>query len=766
MSADKVIKGKSVDVDVEGLGRQLSNLAPMLHFLVRHDAPYSTRRTWGDFDRLLVRTIDDLSWALSQEDRKTIVAFTAPPFCGADATVVAVPTVVALERVFFHLQEIGRVEINPRGAPGGLPREHAGIESPVVQTSEESLVIEREQIPELLGFLSFSSRSKGSLVEQAETALRENLLFECFYLARKARRTDGEDHSRAWFLELWSFSFLGLPEEALKLYEEYPQRDNPDPLALMVSARYRLLLKQFNEARTIFHTLLHNVDVAAKAECELARSYVNSGDFSRAIDLASSSIKRDGSMIESYLVRGTAHRGLSYSSGDEEGLREALKDFEHVATKGGFHAPEASFHAGTVFARLGDLVSAEQSLRQSLFQRDRFSSRDALIRVLSAAGRWEEAREECALLSALAPQATATLSEELNRHATQAVSSEPPHDGPDSELWSPTLSVACNAARAKLSAWRVPVVGASTDLLVLDDFINRFAPAGEFVDEGQCAGVSREKLSVVNRAISLHIASVLAHAGLVTVEEPIGAKVRVVTGREKAAIDLEEFVEERVLLGAAGDNVSSLESLLIDAGAQEIPDQGAFLPSWWDRAEAADHQSMMQLAEAGKARLAELGAILSGALSDLEEIDRVIDANFEPGGKSEKFPEEGNSYAFSSFVVESGLLVASIIGNCVPITWFRHQWPEGISCFNTDMGRFFPISRFHRRVYLASAADYGVKLGSLAIGVAVATAAHRVRSGQYKDEDEVRKGLLALLPSFSSFSEAELAGVVHALMKG
>lgn len=754
-----------VPVGLEELGRKLSELAPVLHFLVQHAGHYSSCREWGEFDRLSVRAIDDLSWDQSYSGCKTVVAFTAPPVCGADATVVAVPTAVALERLFFHIQEVGTVEINPRSEHGGLPREQVGIEYSFSQTGEDSVTLLREQLPELIGFLSCSSRGEGTLVEKAEAAFRENLLFECFYLARKAKRVEGEDRARAWFFELWSFSFLGLPEEALKLYEDYPERDNPDPLALMVSARYRLLLKQFNEARTIFHTLSHNVVVAAQAECELARSYVQSGDFSRAIDLASSSIKRDPSMIESYLVRGIAHRGLSYSSGEEEGLRDALKDFEYVAMKGGFHAPEASFHAGTVFARLGDLEAAEQSLRQSLFQRDRFSSRDALIRVLSALEKWEEAREECALLSSLAPHATASLSEELNRHAKQAVPADPQSEGSASELWSPTIAVAGEAARARLRAWHVPVTGTKADLLILDDFINRFAPAGEFVDEGPCAAVSREKPSDVNRAMALHIANVLVQAGLVTVEEPIGAKVQVVTAQEKASIDLEEFVEERVLLGAAGDNVSSLESLLIDAGSPEIPDQGSFLPSWWERADEADIQSMLQLAEAGRTRLTELGATLSGALSDLEEIDRVIDATFEPGGRSDEFPEEGDPDSFSSFIVECGLLVASLVGKYLPIAWYRHQWPEGISCFNAVTGRIFPVARFHRRVYLASAADYGVKLGSLAIGVAVATAAHRARSGEYKDESEVRAGLLALLPSLGRFSEADLTGVIQSLFK-
>lgn len=757
---------EALPADVEALGRRLSKLAPVLHFLVRHEAPYTSQRRWGEFDQLSLRAIDDLAWDPKQESDKTVVAFTELPAHGSDVIAVSVPTAVALERLFFHLQEIGRIEINPKNLPDGLPRVQRGIEYSLPTSSDDLVIVVREQIPELLGFLSSSARGKGKIVEKAEAALRDNLLFECFYLARKARRAGVKDAAKAWFLELWSFSFLGLPEEALKLYEEYPERDNPDPLALIVSARYRLLLKQFNEARTIFHTMSHNLDVAARAECELARSYISSGEFARAIDLASSSIRRDAGMIESYLVRGVAHRGLSYSSGEEEGLREALKDFEKVATEGGFHAPEACFHAGTVFARLGDLVSAEQSLRQSLFQRDRFSSRDALIRVLSAAGKWEAAREECAVLSSLAPQATATLAEELARHASEATPSGVHEEGVQSELWSPAASAACEAARKKLDKWRVPVTGAMTDVILLDDFINRFAPAGEFVNEGECAAVSQERLSVVSRVLALQVARVLAAEGLVTIEEPLGNMVRVVTAKDKVNLNLEEFVEERVLLGAAGDNVSSLESLLADAGAQDVPDQGTFLPSWWQRAESADIDLQKQLTEAVKVKLCELGANLSGTLSDLEELDRVIEEVFEPGGKSEKFLGSDDTNTISSFVIGVGLLVGSIIGEYVPVTWFRHQQPEGISFFNVDMGRFFPIARVQRRIYLASAADFGVRLGALALGVAVAAAAHKVRSGEYKDEDDVRKGLLALLPSLSRFSEEEINGVIRSLVKG
>jgi tetratricopeptide (TPR) repeat protein len=751
-------------LDTAALGEKLANQVPILYFLVSHQAPYSLNRRWGDFDQLGLRAIDDLAFEDGQKD-KTIAVFSSLPPDVEGCSVASVPTVVALERIFFHLQEVQRIEVNPRTMPQGVAHAQRSLAYSLPEVFDEPYAILRSALPELLGRLSTEQKDLGSLVQRAEQALRDNLLFECFYLARTARRQGGEELQKAWFLELWSFSFLGLPEEALALYEEYADRGSPEPLALLLSGRYRLLLKQLNEARTILHTLTFMPEVGARAECELARSFLSGGEFARAVDLATAAIKRDEHMLEGFLVRGIAQRGLAYSSGDEEGLREALSDFERVATAGGFHAPEASFHAGTIFARMGDLEAAERSLRQSLFQRDRFSTRDALIRVLAAANKWKVARDECDVLLTLASQATKALAEELRHHSAQSQVQESSENvEPAQDLWSPVAAQACAAALQKLHQWRIPVSGRMTDLILLDDFINRFAPAGEFIAEGEFASLSQEKLSVVARVFALHIGHILQQKGMVVLEEPVGRKVKALITSDGQKLHVEAFVDERILLGAAGDNISSLESLLADVGQEEVVAGSNFLPTWWVRADEGHLAEIRQISDEAKKSLQGLGAVLNDTLMDLEEIDRVIDQAFEPGGKTER-AEFAEVDAVARFVVGVGLMIGSLIDRHVPSTWFFHPQPEGISLFNTNLGRLFPVARVQRRIYLASAADYSAKLASLALGAAAAAVATKVQAGEISGHGQAKESLLALLPSLSSFSEDELNLVVRSLQE-
>ena len=68
-------------------------------------------------------------------------------------------------------------------------------------------------------------------------------------------------------------------------------------------------------------------------------------------------------------------------------------------------------------------------------------------------------------------------------------------------------------------------------------------------------------------------------------------------------------------------------------------------------------------------------------------------------------------------------------------------------------------------MYLASAADFSARLGSGAFGVAAIAAQEGIRSGRYLHADQVKDALIALVPSLKEFSDAELEGVVGALIR-
>jgi tetratricopeptide (TPR) repeat protein len=741
---------------------KLSKL-PVLDVVAHEIAPYDAGRQWGPFDELGVRAIDDI-WFPEKAEAKTIV-FSLGASRTQGAQCVPVPAAVALERAFFHIQEVSGVAIRPCGELEGVSELQAGISSVLPSDDGAAMYLDRPEIALILGMLGTGKKKMADPIAQAESAFRGGSIFEAYYLARKCRESGKGDLKKAWFVELLSLSFLGLPEEALEAYEEYPERGGASPHSMLLAARFRLLLKQMNEARTILHTLTFNEEIGALAACELGRSYNMTGDFSRAIDAATLAISKDEGYAESYLVRGIAHRGLSYPSGDEDGLGEALKNFEAVAKRGGFGAAEASFHAGTVFGRLGALGQAEVSLRQSLFQRDRFSARDALVRVLCAAGRGREAEEELRILEKLAPTSTAKLREDIAAHLapkTAQVGTET-EEGGVADLLSGDFSVARSAAWTVVESWRLPLRRDLSDFALLDDFINRFAPAGDFPHEGQWGALGKLDVSVVSRVLALYLGDVLVEQKAGTWGDISPSHLTIQLSKSHTRIPIEAFVRDRILLGASGDNFSSLESIVA-----EIQGVGNLLssvpaPRWWEMATGQEVEEFLASAAKGKKRLTEMGAVLTGGLGDLEEMDRVVEACFEPEATVKPGMESLVGESMESFVLEVSMYFASVVVAAVGAKWFSHEQPEGISLYHPGLGRVFPVAKLHRRVYLSTAADFSVRLSSFAFGVAAVAVQEGIRSGRYGDVDQVRAALIAMLPSMKDFSEVELQGVAQSL---
>lgn len=105
--------------------------APAMILLVKPSAPYAIGRRWGAFDSLGLRAIDDL-WvperAPDQRIEQRIIAFSAEPSYSAPLEMVALPMAIALERIFFHIQEISSVVINPSATVEGLSVLQSGMD--------------------------------------------------------------------------------------------------------------------------------------------------------------------------------------------------------------------------------------------------------------------------------------------------------------------------------------------------------------------------------------------------------------------------------------------------------------------------------------------------------------------------------------------------------------------------------------------------------------------------------------------------------------
>ncbi len=751
----------------------MKNLPPILYFIVRDAECYSTTSVWGEFDTLRLRAVDDLFWR-DGATKRTVYAWTSEPRPQADARIIPVPTQVALERVYFHISEPQALAVDAAvvGDDSAVPQMNMVVREGV----REQQILSREALPELIGIMASDRKAIKSPLLYAEKALKKGAFFETYALGALARRSSGDAGvDRAWFCELFGRSFFGMPDEALAAYDEYPGRGSADPRAQLLAARYRLLLRQFNEARTILHTLSFHPELGAFAMCEMARSYLIEKDFSRAIDIATNAIQKDANYSEIYLVRGIAHRGLSYEAGDVEGLKDAHSDFERVARLGSYSIAEALYHVGTVCARLGALTQAELAFRQSLFQRDRISARDALIRLLEAQGKWSDAEGELKKLEQIDPRHANMIREHLNEARRGRSSSGGSTSNPETlkekdhlykELWSPDRAESLSAAREAIATWGVPLRGELSDCAWLDEMINRFAPDGDFPSSGEFASLSKIDHRIIARAFALHIGGMLVTKGAARWIDSENNSLSLTSVNLGASIPVERFVSERILLGASGDNFSALESLIVELNVIPPTNDASGTSKWWPAASSAIVSRYQEEGAWAKECWVELGASLTGDLSDLDELDRVIDEVFAPGGA----PQEGVTLSFGReidrFVRGTGFLIGAIIAARVVSTWSDHERAEGISLYNSELGRIFPVARIQRRMYLASAADFASKLSGLAWAVAVASVTEGVRSGTYRDAERVREALVRSLPSIEQFPENELSGVVESLLIG
>ena len=744
------------------------SLPPVITVLTREIAPYRIAKRWGAFDSLNLRVIDDLFFEHS-ESEPAIYGFTSEPPHGAGVHATALPLQVALERFYFHTAQPTRLVLNPRGVLHGAAIPQQGLEFSVPSDFEAEVCISRDEVPLLLGELASQTHAKQELLFGAEKALVSGSFFECFYLAHEAR-TKNPNNPKAWFYELFAFSFFGDADEALTLYEEYPERGSAEPMAQLLAGRYRLLLNQLNEARTILHTVSFHESLGALACCEMARSYLREKYFTRAIDSAAAAISKDPALTDAYLLRGMAQRGIAYEPGEPQGLNDAYKDFEVVAKRGGYAAGEALYHAGTVCVRLGALQQAEQLLSQSLFQRDRISPRDALIRVLHALEREQEALDELALFERLSPAHAQQLREQIDgapkRRSAQGSTRSDTVIQEFSALWGGSHSEMVRAARDLLAVWGIPVRGTASDCALLDELINRFAPDGDFPTQGEFSVLSHAGHDVVARACALHVGAVLVDQKVGTWGAKTERGLSLVSSRDQIQIPLENFVKERILIGASGDNFSSLESLSVELRHGVGQAESYHAQDWWSAADEAQVSQYHESAAWARDLLVRGGFSPTGTLADLEALDTWIDAAFEPGGGLTEEAHQIIGPEISRCIEGLGFLVGETIARHLSCKWYEHEKSDGISLFSSELGRVFPVARVHRRVFLASAADFSTKLSSLGWSVAVASVTEKIRSGELVGHDAVRSALIERLPSIQSFPENELSGVIQSLLIG
>ncbi len=729
---------------------------PTLALPLRVEVATGEIAQWGSFDLLSVRAIDDL--ALSSENNGSVI-FLSDSLESNDWRCVAIPSQVALERVFFHLNSPREVIVDPVEPHQNVCEAQSGF-SHRIKGGARSFTLSRSELPYFIGGFELGFPKKAPSEEDLANSYRTNQLFPVYYGARRLR--EEEDSRVGWFYELLSLSFFGLPEEAMALYEAYPHRGAADPDVQLINARYRSLLKQHNEARTLFHAISFNPKYGTLAKQELARSLLSTNEYDRVQDLLQSGEGGKTKDPDAMLILGMALRGIGYPSGDEETLREALSTFESVARTGGFNSPEALFHSGVIFSRLGALTEAEVVFRQSLFQRDRYATREALIRVLATRGDTIGAKRELSLLGQLRPTQSEALMVELCELLESASVASPTFNADVHHESKRGREAEEHAARELLARWEIPCTGSVKDLGFFDGFINYYAPSGQFSTALPFHFLRGRERGDVARAFALIIGGALCRNGLAawrsgdTAEELI---LELTSG--SVCIPIERFVADRISLGASADAQSNLLSLV--ETEEDFKSERAYekaIPA--PESVSLERKEQLRIdAEWIYEELKKYECSIDLDLDSFAILDKFFDTYFEPGGEI----KEGELSEIDPLkLLDSiGVHVARVVDRFLSPVWFDHPDLQGISLEVQAIGILYPIAKVHLRAFFGNGADSGTQLSSLALGIATAALHQSIRDGRISGQDEGIRFLRENYLGFASFSDAELSALIGSL---
>ena len=129
---------------------EFASLPPVLVFLVRECGGYTSNVSWGAFDTLGIRAIQDLFFPENVTHRR-LYAFTAEPPHAASVVAVSLPLQLALEVAFFHVSAIDELVLNPRSITSDAAIPQSALEFSVPSDFEATITITREELPDIIG---------------------------------------------------------------------------------------------------------------------------------------------------------------------------------------------------------------------------------------------------------------------------------------------------------------------------------------------------------------------------------------------------------------------------------------------------------------------------------------------------------------------------------------------------------------------------------------------------------------------------------------
>lgn len=324
----------------------------------------------------------DLSPVGMDNESYTAMLFTDRSLIKPDADVVQIEKVTALRRIFSNVR-CQRLEINPQNY--------------FSQGERQSKILSRYEIALLIGLCAIATDDTTTIPRIAtllQSALKEDRLFDALFLATRLQELNAPKN--AWFSTLLNCCItLNISDKAKELLSFWDElkATNPSGHIEVEICRAAYYTRGNNPSAALEHLeslpKVKELDATKALQRGLAFSALQQAE--DALKSYNRCLFIDPKNIHALIARGIQTRTIHWESGDEVGLEKALKDFNQVIKDGGYHATEATFHAGTIYLAKNQMTDCEVMMRKVLQVEPNPVARRNLTLALHAQGRVEEA---------------------------------------------------------------------------------------------------------------------------------------------------------------------------------------------------------------------------------------------------------------------------------------------------------------------------------------------------------------------------------------
>ncbi|MCB0358979.1 MAG: tetratricopeptide repeat protein, partial [Bdellovibrionales bacterium] len=562
-----------------------------------------------------------------------------------------------------------------------------------------------------------------------------------------------------------------LREQANSYYAWFQQRCPDQSLLVLAQARLLTVSGQPEGALRVLKPLMLSNKASAAVWLERGRALLRQGRGQEAVAAFDQALARQGNVADAMLGKGIALRSMHYESGDVEGLAAALECLEAVSQRQGYLAPEALHHQGTIHLALEDWKSAEECFRASLAGSPSPVSRRNLALVLHAQGRRDEGARQYRFLQQFYPADAAGL--ERYFPANKPKQTFVVHCSPLST--AEELDAFAESANDRLKEQGIVFENDVLDWRRFDDFINYYAPAGEFTTSSKLSGLPEGKVRSVLLDCALHLGAAAVRSGGATwvpgeEGDPEGAEIELTAEHVKGMrLGLQSAIVQRVRGGACSDNLTNL-----DMWASMLPgyrELSAAYHSPYVTFEAEEHRkgSFIARAQWAKKCMASFGFPLDGQLSDLAQMDAAIATIFVEGSPIATAIAEGR--LDDRFIEDLGLYFGCMVEHYTGGIWHDHPDIYGVSLKGMLISDIFPVWGIRRRFSAGADAGELASLQSYESPLVCCQLARKLKDHEIETREQLQGMLDAALPSLlrddpTGASLGRMTDMITALSRG